>query len=390
MTATLRKDTAPLAEILIQTPFSVVIPTYQEAENIPLMLERFAALRGQLQAPFEVLFLDDNSQDGSVEAVAASGYDWARIIVRTENRGLSPAVIEGFEAAQYPVLICMDCDLSHPVERIPALILALSAGQQMAIGSRYVPGGSTDDDWGPFRWLNSRVATMLARPLTTAKDPMSGFFALRRADFLAAQRLNPVGYKIALELIVKCGFQNVAEVPIAFTDRQHGTSKLTLKEQLKYIQHLRRLYIHKFGEAMHLAQFLVVGASGVFVNLAVLSLLRLLGAQVPVAIAGGIAVSLVSNFLLNRRFSFSYARSRSVWGQFFGFLGASALGIVVNYLVALYAANNLISPANPFGVQLAALLGIISGMAFNFMGNRFFVFKKKHVRDNADTVNLQE
>ncbi|MFL4468337.1 polyprenol monophosphomannose synthase [Tateyamaria armeniaca] len=224
-----------------------------------------------------MLFLDDNSQDGSAEAVAAAGYDWARIIVRTQDRGLSPAVIDGFAAAQYPVLVCMDCDLSHPPEKVPQMILALNTGQQMVIGSRYVPGASTDDDWGFLRWLNSVVATLLARPLTSVRDPMSGFFAMRKGDFDSVNDLNPVGYKIALELVVKCGFENVGEVPIHFTDRIHGESKLTFKEQLKYIQHLRRLYLHRFANAMYLAQFLVVGASGVVVNLAVLSLLLVMG-----------------------------------------------------------------------------------------------------------------
>ncbi len=124
--------------------------------------------------------------------MAAAGFDWARIIVRTSDRGLSPAVLDGFRQARHPVLVCMDCDLSHPPERIPQMVLALESGQQFVLGSRYVAGGSTDDDWGMFRWINSRVATLMARPLTDVKDPMSGFFALRRADFLKARDLNPV------------------------------------------------------------------------------------------------------------------------------------------------------------------------------------------------------
>ena len=157
------------------------------------------------------------------------------------------------------------------------MVLALSSGQEIVLGSRYVPGGSTDDDWGVLRWLNSRVATLMARPLTAVRDPMSGFFALRKADFDAARDLNPVGYKIALELIVKCGFENVGEVPIAFSDRVYGESKLTFRQQLLYLQHVRRLYLHKFSEAMHLLQFLVVGALGVVVNLAVLTLFQIAG-----------------------------------------------------------------------------------------------------------------
>lgn len=364
--------------IRIPTGISIIVPTYREAENIPLLLARIDALRTDHDLTLEVLFMDDDSRDGSAEAVAAAGLPWARLITRTENRGLSPAVIDGFRAAQYPVLVCMDCDLSHPPEVIPQMVLALKSGQQMVIGSRYVPGGSTDDDWGVLRWMNSLVATVLARPLTSVRDPMSGFFSLYKEDFDGVEDLNPVGYKIALELIVKCGFENVGEVPIHFSDRVHGESKLTLSEQLKYLKHLRRLYIHRFSNAMYLAQFLVVGASGVVVNLAMVSLLLLAGLPDSICLAGGIALSVCTNFLLNRRFTFSYARTEPVLRQFVGFVGACAVGMVVNYAVALWLNAQLGEGA--FTLQLAALGGIAAGMAFNFLGSRYLVFRKRYVK----------
>lgn len=371
--------TGDLARVEVLAGLSVVIPTYREVRNIPHMIDRLDRLRRDYDLTLEVLFMDDDSRDGSVEAVAAAGHDWARIVVRTEDHGLSQAVLDGFARARHPVLICMDCDLSHPVEAIPQMVLALATGQQFVLGSRYVSGGSTDDDWGVFRYVNSRIATALARPLTRVSDPMSGFFALRRADFEAADTLNPVGYKIALELIVKCRFDNVAEVPIHFTDRVHGESKLTLREQLKYIRHIRRLYIHKFANAMYFLQFLVVGATGVVVNLTVLSLLLLLGLPDAVCLAGGIAVSVVTNFLLNRRFTFSYARDRNIWKQFAGFVSVSSLGIVVNYAVAL-AVNKTAVAGLPWGLHLAALAGIACGMIFNYIGNRYVIFRKTHIR----------
>lgn len=368
-----------LAKIRIMAGISIIVPTYREAENIPHLLARIDRVRQEHDLTLEVILVDDNSRDGSVEAVATAGHDWARMIVREDERGLSSAVIEGFRAARHPVLICMDCDLSHPPEKIPQLILGLNAGQQFMVGSRYVPGGSTDDDWGFLRWLNSRIATALARPLTQIRDPMSGFFALRKSDFDKAQALNPVGYKIALELIVKCGFENVGEVPIRFADRIHGQSKLGLREQLQYLQHLRRLYLYRFANAMHLAQFLVVGASGVVVNLAVLSLLLLLGLPDAACLAGGIAVSLVTNFLLNRRFTFSYAKDGPILRQFAGFVTASGLGLVVNYAVALFAHRNLFGDLD-WSLQIAAMLGIAAGTGFNFLGARYLVFRKRFVR----------
>src|SRR5206468_4514805 len=112
-----------------------------------------------------------------------------------------------------------------------------------------------DAQWGLFRWLNSKVATLLARPFTSAKDPMAGFFALRRSTLEAGTDLNPIGYKIGLELIVKCGCRRIAEVPIHFADRQVGQSKLSFKEQLRYLQHLRRLFIYRYPNWSYVFQF---------------------------------------------------------------------------------------------------------------------------------------
>ena len=373
-----RTDTE-FCDIRFTSGISIVVPTFQEVENIPLLLARINDVRQAYGLKLEVLFMDDDSGDGSVEAVAASGYDWARIIVRTQDRGLSPAVMDGFEAAQYPVLVCMDCDLSHPPEKIPQLVLGLNSGQQFIIGSRYVPGGSTDDDWGFFRFLNSAIATMLARPLTKVRDPMAGFFAMRKSDFEKGRDLNPVGYKIALELIVKCGLDNVGEIPIHFTDRQHGESKLSLRAQLQYLQHLRRLYMHSFSNLMYVAQFLVVGASGVVVNLTVLSLLSAMGAPDGISLAGGIAVSVVTNFLLNRRFTFSYARSAPIVQQFLSYVSTCAIGLGVNYAVAIALRSSLLEQG-PFTLQLAALAGVVAGMGFNFLGARYLVFRKRFIR----------
>lgn len=360
-------------------PVSIVVPTYKENQNIPHLVARIEQMMRDNDMQVELIFMDDQSRDGSAETVAAMNKDWVKFIEREGPRGLSLAVIDGFRAASHPILVCMDCDLSHPPEKIPQMMFALGSGQEMVIGSRYVPGGSTDDDWGILRWINSKVATALARPLTKISDPMSGFFALRKEDFNTALALDPIGYKIALELIVKCGFINVGEVAIHFSDRIHGESKLSLREQLSYLRHVRRLYIHRFENAMYFIQFLMVGASGVVVNLAVLTLLMLMGAANSVSLAGGIAVSLVSNFVLNRRYTFAYAKDENVWRQFAGFLVASGVGMVVNYLVALYLVQSVL-PEAVWAVYASALAGIAAGMAFNFVGNRYVVFRKKHLK----------
>ena len=162
--------------------------------------------------------------------------------VRRQERGLATAVIHGLREARGEFCVVMDADLSHPPEAIPKLLDALRPpGVQMAIGSRFVPGGSVDLHWPLHRRLNSWAARMLAQPLTNVKDMMAGFFCVRRRE-LELDRLDPVGYKIALELIVRHRWKHVVEVPITFADRMAGKTKLNLAEQLRYVRHLRRLY----------------------------------------------------------------------------------------------------------------------------------------------------
>lgn len=226
---------------------SVVVPTYREAENLRALVPAVARAVEGTGRPGEILVVDDDSPDDTPAVCAElSRRHPLKLLVRKNERGLATAVLHGLRQAAGDTLVVMDADLSHPPEKIPDLAAALDDGAEFAIGSRYVPGAHTDENWGWFRRLNSRVATALARGVTGIHDPMAGFFALRRDTFRAARDLDPIGYKIALELIVKCGCRQVAEVPITFRNRTRGESKLNLKEQINYLRHLRRLYAYKW------------------------------------------------------------------------------------------------------------------------------------------------
>ncbi len=353
---------------------TVVVPTYYEVDSIPHLVARLRSVRESSGLDLEVLFMDDDSQDGSSELVESMGLPWVRIVTRKTNRGLSHAVLDGLMLSQRDTLVVMDADLSHPPEKIPELLAALDAGMEAAVGSRFAEGGSTADDWGLLRWLNSRIATLLALPLTTLSDPMSGFFAIRRSTFLAGRDFNPVGYKILLELIIKCRCRQIADIPIHFENRQFGESKLTFQEQLKYIKHLRRLYIAKYGTWSHLVQFLVVGLSGLVVNLAGLTVMLHFGMPERLAVAISIGISMVWNFILNRRFSFSYARHQSIIRQFLGFVAACSVGAAVNYATTIELWG-LIQYK-----QIAAFIGVCAGTFFNFVASRFVIFRTKHVK----------
>lgn len=245
-----------------QSPVSIVVPTFREAENIPLLVERVFAALEKADTPAEMIIVDDDSRDGSDAAVErlAARYP-VRLITRTDERGLSSAVVRGFSEAKHDLLLCMDADLSHPPESVPDVIRPVAEGRaEFCIGSRYTAGGSTREDWGLLRRINSRGATLLARPLTSARDPMAGFFCISRKVFRRAEEagLNPIGYKIALEILIKARCRRPAEAPIVFSDRMHGKSKLTFRQQLLYLRHLLGLYWFKWPVAAPLLTLLLV------------------------------------------------------------------------------------------------------------------------------------
>ena len=362
------------AEDATRTSVTVIVPTYHEVASIPHLVARLQSVRTVADLDLELIMMDDDSRDGSAELVDSLALPWVRMVTRKTNRGLSYAVLDGLRLAQREFVVVMDADLSHPPEKIPELIAAIRKGADVAVGSRFAEGGSTADDWGLFRWLNSRVATLLAFGLTTVSDPMSGFFAMRRSTFLGGRDFNPVGYKILLECIIKCRCRLVADIPIHFDNRRFGESKLSFSEQLRYLKHLRRLYIYKYGTWSHLAQFLLVGLSGLVVNVLVLTLLIRMQVSEKLAVALAIVVSMLWNFGLNRRFSFSYARDQSIVRQFLGFVAACSIGAVVNYFITVGLWNII-----PYK-QLAAVCGVVAGTFFNFAASRFLIFRSKHVK----------
>lgn len=243
---------------------TIILPTLNESENLPRVVQRIAAaLHGR---SFEILVVDDNSRDTTPQVCAELVREFPLTLhIRTQPKdGLSGAVLEGMARARGEYLVVMDADLQHPPEKIPELLAPLERGEtDFVLGSRYVPGGSTHGSWSLLRHLNSKVATWLARPFAgDTHDPMSGFFALRRETYERAERLTPVGYKVALELMCKCRAKNVREVPIHFSTRTHGQSKLTATQQFKYLEHLSRLYDFYFPRGSPMLKFLIVALCG--------------------------------------------------------------------------------------------------------------------------------
>lgn len=229
--------------------FTIIIPTFHEAKNIPELLWRISQINFGDRC-FEVIVVDDNSEDGTVEIAnsLSAKYPWLKLIVRHGEKSLSLSVIDGFKNASYPILVVMDADLSHPPEKIPEMLTALSdPNVDLVIGSRYIEGGSIDEKWPITRKLVSRLSGTLARILISSnvKDPLSGFLALRRNTFFSGTSFEPVGWKIGLEIIIKCQCKKIIEIPIRFSQRSSGNSKLNFKVAFNYFRHVIRLTRYK-------------------------------------------------------------------------------------------------------------------------------------------------
>ena len=221
---------------------SVVVPTYCEAENLPVLVPSIWAALQAAGLRGEVIVVDDDSPDGTGDVARQLGRTYpVRVAVRRGERGLATAVLAGFAMSDALVVVVMDADGSHPVERLDDLIRpVLEDVADIVVGSRRLPGGAVQD-WPWHRRLASWVAGLLSRNLTELSDPTTGFMAMRRS-LLSQLDLDPVGWKIVLEVVFKARGARLLEVPITFLDRRSGKSKLSWSAQVDFVRHLIRLY----------------------------------------------------------------------------------------------------------------------------------------------------
>ncbi len=355
---------------------TVVVPCYNERANIAPMV---AALQAVLSdVAWEVVFVDDNSPDGTADAARALAKTDTRVrcIRRVGRRGLSSAVIEGALSSSADYVAVIDGDMQHDETRLPAMLETLQAGAELVIGSRHVAGGDNAGLSSPFREKLSNLGILVAKRLTGAEvnDPMSGFFMLRRDLFESlAGRLNGQGFKILLDLILASPKKlKIAEIPYKFRPRAAGESKLDALVMLQFAGLLVDKALHG-TVPLRFISFALVGAFGVVINIAVLEMARSVGVSFGLAQTIGTIIAMIANFELNNQLTYRTQRLKGgkVWRGLLLFVLVCGLGAIANIGIAnaLYAQDT--------SSILAGAAGAAVGVVWNYAVSATLVWRAR-------------
>lgn len=356
---------------------SVVVPTFNERDNVPLLVERLKSVLDGID--WEAVFVDDDSPDGTAAVAGdlAQQDPRIRVIRRVGRRGLSTAVVEGILASSAPYAAVMDGDLQHDERLLPDMLGRAREGDvDVVVGSRHTEGGGLGD-WDRRRVAISGIATWLGRLVVRARltDPMSGFFLIRRTAFeRAVPRLSGQGFKILVDLFASSPEPlRFTELPYTFRQRQHGESKLDAQAVWSYLMLLAEKWIGRVVP-IRFVLFCLVGGLGLVVHLAALWLfLNVALAAFAYAQAGATLVAMTSNFLINNELTFRDRRLRG--GRLFigllSFYAVCSIGAVANVGVAtmVYERDTV--------WWLAGAAGALIGAVWNYAASSALTWGKR-------------
>jgi dolichol-phosphate mannosyltransferase len=362
---------------------SVIVPTYREGKNISELVARLCSvLDPVLPGAYEIIVVDDDSPDGTWELAQqlTASHPALRVMRRQGERGLSTAVIRGWQAARGEILGVIDADLQHPPETTAELYQAMEAGTDLALATRHVEGGGVSD-WSVFRRFISRGAQLLGlvvlpEVIGKVSDPMSGYFMVRRAAVQEVD-LRPLGYKILIEVLARGRCTSIREVPYVFRERDQGESKVTLKVYWDFLRHLLQLRIASIRSGRFL-RFAIVGASGVVVDMGLLFLLSdpsMLGWGLTRSKLIASEVAIINNFLWNDAWTFHDVSARQPGGtnklrRFGMFQMVCFAGLILNAIL-LNLQFNLLG-INRYVANAVAIL-LVTG--WNFWLNKKFSWR---------------
>lgn len=316
--------------------FTIILPTFNEKDNVPPLLDQLASVFQHTQYEYEILFIDD-STDNTPEIIQQriQHNPSIRMIHRTgaERTGLATAFIRGFEEAKGKYICCMDSDLQHPPETIKPLVeKALAKDADIVVATRYIKGGSAEGLGNLYRRLVSiglkYFTQIIFIPTRYTTDPGSGFFIFKKG-ILENIILQPRGFKILIEILMRARYDGskVFEVPYKFLPRENDTSKASVKQGLEFLKHLWFIF-RTVPEAGRFVKFCLVGSSGVVINLGLLYLLvEFAGLGKNVSWVMAVLISIFSNYFLNTSFTYSDKRSST--------RSASVRRVMHYYLISL-------------------------------------------------------
>jgi len=360
----------------------VILPTYNERENIVLMVRALQEEFRALPHDMHILVVDDNSPDGTADAVRAEARSLQNLhLITGMKAGLGAAYIRGMKHAieqlQADAVMEMDADFSHKPEDVPRLIEGLDHGADFVIGSRYVPGGKIPGDWSFFRRMNSKWGNVFARYVAgiyQVRDCTAGFRAIRASiiNKIDLDELKVKGYAFQISLLHEAVMNHavVREIPVEFVDRKRGETKLGLSDIVEFM--LNAWWI-RFERSKTFLKFGLVGASGVAVNLVSFTVLLNLGMNKFLASPVAIEVSIITNFLLNNYWTFSEREMNDkVHIRGLKFNVVSFVALAVSYSTFL-----ILSAFDPSGIpQIHQAVGIIPATLINYFLNSYWTFKE--------------
>jgi dolichol-phosphate mannosyltransferase len=371
--------------------FSLIIPTYNESRNVgPLLRQLCTLLTPRFGDRFELVVVDDDSPDRTWEVALqlAEELPVVRVLRRQGERGLSTAVIRGWQAARGEVLGVMDADLQHPSEVNLKLLDEIDKGADLAAASRHIEGGGVSD-WSIVRRVLSRGAQLLGLlilpgVLGRLSDPMSGYFMLRRSA-LAGVELDPLGYKILIEVVARARIRWIGEAGYVFRERVEGESKVSSKLYIDYLRHLLKLRLSTLAGSAFI-KFCVVGASGVVVDMGLLYLLsdeRTLGMGLTRSKLIAAEAAIAWNFTLNelwtfREFAQAQPSSSARLRRFVAFNAICTLGLAINVLIL-----NLLFNFAGFNRYVANAVAIVAVTGWNYLLNRRLNWSPMQVPEQA-------
>lgn len=352
---------------------SLVIPTYNEKENIQKLIKKIQEEFKENKIDGEIIIVDDNSPDGTgkiLDRLKKKAKN-LKIIHRKEKLGLSSAVLEGWKIADGDILGVMDADLSHQPEKIKELFATIEKGEaDFTIGSRYIKGGKIEG-WNLKRKLMSKTATLLSRVYTKVKDPMTGYFMIKK-EVINNVDLNPKGFKILLEIIIKGDYKEIKEIPITFINRVKGKSKAEAKEIVCYLQNIIGYLPYKKNVILEFFKFAFVGGIGTLINIAILYFLtEKAGVYYMVSAVFSFIIAMTSNFILNKLWTFKENIKLQIGRKYLQFGLVSVTALLVN-LFFLYILTEFAGIYYIFSQILAIGIALI----INFLGNKIWTYSR--------------